>query len=124
MKKIILALAASLLCILAIVAVKSCTTEVVGGTTYYYGFDEFNTPSDSVMELTTIENAFTNAFQTELGVTAQDGSFEYEGGDANVKKACESAAANLNKDSLIGKYVFIVKRLADKGDPVVYTWKN
>lgn len=124
MKKIFLALAASIVCIIALVAVKSCTTEIVGPTTYFYGFNEFNTPSGSVMELTTIENAFTNAFKTELGVTAQEGTFEYEGGDANVKKACESAAANLNKTAFDGKYVFTVTRSTEKGNSVVYTWKN
>lgn len=124
MKKIILALAASIFCIIALVAVKSCTTEIVGPTTYFYGFNEYSTPSSSVMELTTIETAFTDAFQAELGVTAQEGYFEYEGGDANVKKACESAAANLNKDSFNGRYVFTVTRSTEKGNSVVYTWKN
>ena len=123
MKKLILALAATICCIMALMAVKSCTVELVGPTTYYYGFEQFST-SSGVMEMSTIENAFTDAFHSELGVTTKDASFEYEGGDAKVKKACESAAAKLNAKAFEGKYTFTVKRVSVDGYVSVYIWQN
>ena len=124
MKKIILTLAAVLCCAMAINVCTSCSNDDDASNTYKMGFDVFsyaNLGDKSTMaeETNTIEAAFVNAIQQNLGVTVKNSVFYYEGGVDNVKAACEKAAAELNGKTFKGHYVYTVSSTT-----TVYKWQN
>ena len=116
MKRILIALAAVVCCVL----LASCNKEepVV---IYSMGFESITIDPDKLVdECTKITNAFVSAVQTDLGVTVEGSLFSYGGGDAKVLAACEKAALSLQQIPLTGSFKFIVTR----GSTIIYTWEK
>lgn len=126
MKKILMTLAAVLCCATLMSLFSACTKEeVIGDTTYNFGFDSYSSASNNFLaDITLIDNTFKNAFKQELGVTPGNGYFIYNGGDDKVKAACEKAAAVLKEKAIPGSFVYVVTKTNAKGTSTVYTWKQ
>lgn len=117
MKRILIAIATILCCVL----MASCTKEQ-STVTYSMGFDQVHIYNESKMatELSQVENTFLSAIQTELGVNVSNSMFNFNGGDAKVKGACDKAAQSLSQIPLTNKFTYIVL----KESTLVYSWAN
>ena len=117
MKRILIALATILCCVL----MASCTKEK-SAATYSMGFEEVHIYNEAKMpaECTQVETAFKSAIQTELGVGVSNSQFTYNGGDAKVKGACDKAAQALSQIPFTNKFKFIVAN----GSTTIYSWSN
>lgn len=71
-------------------------------------------------EMTTITDAFADAFKSALGVTGTP--FSYNGGDNKVIAACKQAEETLKDKTFRGRYSFEVYRV--DGSKVIYTWSS
>lgn len=72
-------------------------------------------------EMTTILNAYADAFKSALGVSGT--SFSYSGGDDKVVAACKSAETALADKTFKGKYTLEVNRV-DGATKLLYTWNS
>ena len=98
---------------------------------YSYGitkseFSTVSTTSDLATisgadEMTTIINAFADAFKTALGVTGTP--FSYNGGDDKVIAACKQAEETLKDKTFKGKYTLEVNK-TDGATKLIYTWNS
>lgn len=117
MKRILIAIATILCCVL----MASCTKEQPT-VTYSMGFGQVDIYNESKMssELSQVENTFKSAIQTELGVSVSNSMFNYNGGDAKVKGACDKAAQSLSQIPFTNKFTYMVYN----GSIIVYSWNN
>ena len=119
MKRILIALATVICCVL----LASCTKQQQNNdVSYSMGFETVNTtdPSKINEEAALVNNTFVSAIKTELGVTVSGSLFTYNGGDAKVKAACDKAAQSLSQVPLVCKFKYIVT----KGTSIIYNWEN
>ncbi len=72
-------------------------------------------------EMSTITNAYADAFKTALNVSGT--MFSYNGGDDKVLAACRQAEDALKDKTFKGKYTLEVNKL-DGATKVIYTWNS
>jgi len=120
MKRILIALATVICCVL----LASCTKEQQNqAVTYSMGFEtpiHTTDPSKIDSESHQVYSIFVSAIQTELGVNVTNSQFTYGGGDAKVKAACDKAAQSLSQIPLVCHFKYVVA----KETTVIYTWEN
>ena len=121
MKRILLALAALVCCVLFASCDKNATNREV---LYSMGFESVVIDPDKLVEeCMKVENAFISAIQTDLGVTvskSNSATFSYSGGEPKVQAACEKAALSLKQIPLTGKFRYLVT----SGSSTIYAWEN